>query len=194
VVQVTGPVLEALSPVSTPSGIVAIGRVREARLEQLTHPAPGLVVATLDVQDPGNVGAVIRSADAFGATGVACLGTSADPLGWKALRGSMGSALRVPVRRELDALGTIHALRAFGLTAVVAGAHGGVDADALDWRRPTLLIMGSEGSGVPEHALAAADQVVCIPMRDGVESLNVAVAAGVILSRASAQRRSAGRR
>lgn len=185
VATVAAPVMEAMSPVRAPSGVLAIGRPREAALPDLAAPAPALVVAVIDVQDPGNVGAILRSADAFGATGVACLGASADPFGWKSLRGSMGSALRLPVVRERDAASALHVLRQQGLSIVAAGLRGGPPAD---WRLPCALVVGSEGRGLPESVVAGADATVTIPMRRGVESLNVAVAAGILLHDARAQR------
>lgn len=193
-VTVTAAVMDAMSPVSTPTGVVAVASPPSHQREDLVVPSPALVVAAVDVQDPGNVGAILRSADAFGATGVACLGASADPFGWKALRGSMGSALRVPVIREPDPVTAVRALRALGLAIVVAGARGGVDAEANDWTRPTLLVVGSEGHGVPAEVAAEADVTVGLVMRDGVESLNVAVATGVLLNEARRQRRPCGAR
>ena len=146
------------------------------------------MVVALDVQDPGNVGAIVRAADAFGATGVLCLGASADPFGWKALRGSMGSALRLPVVRAKDARPALAVLRAHGLSLAVAGPREGIATDAWNARGPMALVIGNEGRGVPPDVVAAADTIVCIPMRQGVESLNVAVSAGVLLADARRQR------
>jgi TrmH family RNA methyltransferase len=188
VIAVTTAVMDAMSPVSTPTGVVAVASPPSHRAADLVVPSPALVIATVDVQDPGNVGAILRSADAFGATGVACLGASADPFGWKALRGSMGSALRVPVIRDRDALASVRGLRALGLAIVVAGARGGIDAETNDWMGPTLLVVGSEGQGLPAEIAADGDRTVCLAMRNGVESLNVAVAVGVLLHEARRQR------
>src|SRR5207237_9700502 len=114
---VTGPasVIDAISPVRSSSPIVALAcrpSTDEARLYRSAAP---LVIVAVDVQDPGNVGAIVRVAEAAGATGVVAAGASADPFGWKALRGSMGSALRVPIaggdsRAAVDA-GRQHRLR-----------------------------------------------------------------------------------
>jgi len=103
VVTVTPLVMGALSPVRSPSAIVAIARRPELDLDELyTGPAPLVVIAS-DIQDPGNLGAIVRVAEAGGAASVLAAGASADPFSWKALRGSMGSALRFPVDRVDDA-------------------------------------------------------------------------------------------
>lgn len=179
-------VLDAASPVKTPSGIAALARWHPASIEQaLDGPTP-LVLGTVDVQDPGNFGAIVRSADALGATGVVALGASADPAGWKALRGAMGSAFRIPVAKAPieDALA---AAKAAGLR-VYAAAMDGVPLDQCDLTGPTLVLLGSEGLGLPPPALDAADDRIAIPMRAGVNSLNVAVSAALLLYEARRQR------
>jgi TrmH family RNA methyltransferase len=181
-------VMHALSPVRAPSGVLAIGVPVERPLLSVALPFPALVVVVLDVQDPGNVGAIVRAADAFGATGILCLGTCADPFGWKALRGSMGSALRLPVVRARNARPALAALRSHGVRLAVAGPRDGLVPEEWDARGPVALLVGNEGRGVPDDVLADADAVVSIPMRDGVESLNVAVSAGVLLAAARRHR------
>ena len=95
--------MEALSPVRTPSGVIAlVRRPALVGIEALVTPAPPLIIVAVDMQDPGNLGAIIRSAEAGGASGVAVLGASADAWGWKALRASMGSTLRVPVLQGVE--------------------------------------------------------------------------------------------
>ena len=180
-------VLEAASPARSPSGVVAIAHWVPADASRLFSPFPALVVGLVDVQDPGNVGAVIRAADALGATGVGVTGQSADPGGWKALRGSMGSAFRLPVARvDLAAL-LAEAQRA---TAQVAAAvvRGGTAPGLASFARPTLLLFGHEGAGLPEDVLRRADLEVTLPMRAGVDSLNVGVAAALMVDEARRQR------
>lgn len=179
-------VLDAASPVKTPSGIVALARWQPAAVEDtFAEPRP-LVIAAVDVQDPGNVGAIVRSADALGASGVIAAGASADPAGWKALRGSMGSAFRVPVARAtLES--TMGAAREAG-ARIYAAAPGGTPADRCDLRSPALLLLGSEGLGLPDSALVEAHERIAIPMRRNVDSLNVAVSAALLLYEARRQR------
>jgi RNA methyltransferase, TrmH family len=182
-------ILEAASPARSPSGVVAIARWLPADASRLFAPFPALVVGLVDVQDPGNVGAVIRVADALGATGVGVTERSADPGGWKALRGSMGSAFRLPVARlDLAAL-LAEAGRAKAQVAA-AVARGGTEP-ALAWlSRPTLLLLGHEGAGLPDDVLRKADLRVTLPMRAGVDSLNVSVAAALVVDEARRQRAS----
>jgi RNA methyltransferase, TrmH family len=188
IVDVTDSVMEAMSPVSSPSGVIAIAdRPTSSLAHALDHP-PQLVVAVVDVQEPGNVGAVVRAAEACWATGVVCCGASADAFGPKALRGSMGSALRLPVVSGVPAVDAIAAMKARGLRLVATVPAGGVRPDALDLRQPTALLFGAEGPGLSGEALAAADVAVSIPMRAPVESLNVAVAVALLTCEASRQR------
>jgi TrmH family RNA methyltransferase len=188
VVRVTADVLHAASPVRTPAGVVALARRPRVLLDCVFVPAPALVVATLDVQDPGNVGALVRTAEAAGASGLIAVGASADPLGWKALRASMGSAFRLPTARLPDAESLLAAARDAGVQVVVLEPAGGVPPADLDLARPTCLVLGSEGRGVAEVVRAGAEARVRLPMRAPVESLNVAVAGALALYAAAAQR------
>jgi TrmH family RNA methyltransferase len=187
-VQVTAPVLAAISPARAPGGIVALGRRPHTDWEDLIRPWPALVVVAVDVQDPGNLGAIIRAADAGGATGVIAAGASADPFGWKALRGAMGSAFRLPVVREPDIQAACARVRDGGLALVATAASGGQPPDRLDLSGPVALALGSEGRGLDTSLIDAADARASIPMRAGVDSLNVAVTAALLVYEARRQR------
>lgn len=185
----TPEVLEAASPVRSPAGIVAIARFAAAGAEAVfARACDGLVVAAVGVQDPGNVGAIIRVADAAGAAGVVVTAGSADPLGWKALRGAAGSAFRVPLAVGLTVEEACARARAAGLRILASCPAVGSAPEALDLSVPSLLLLGGEGPGLAADLIAAAGQHLRIPMRPPVESLNVAVAAGVILFEARRQR------
>ena len=139
-----------------------------------------IVIGLVDVQDPGNAGSVIRCADALAAAGVLALGASADPGGWKALRGAMGSTFRVPVARgEVDA--AIALARARGRVIAAATPRGGIPLGAEAFTRPMLLLLGNEGGGLPARYLGGVDLAITVPMRAGVESLNLAVTAALVL-------------
>ena len=180
--------IEAASPVKSPTGIVAVARWQAAKVHEVLARQPALVVCAVHVQDPGNTGAIIRAADAAGATGVVVADGSADPFGWKALRGSMGSAFRVPVAAGADATAVCREARERGVRVISTTPSGGQGLQEIDLAGPGLVLVGGEGAGLPADVEAAADARLTIPMRGPVESLNVAVAAGVILYEAYRQR------
>lgn len=187
VLIVSRGVLEAMSPVKTPSGAVGIAHLSLLPLRDALKKSPALVLLALDVQDPGNVGALVRTAEAAGATAFVACGGTADPLGWKALRGSMGSALRVPIARaDLK-----DALRECGDAGIQVTALVPRDGDSLftaDLRQSMALLLGSEGAGLPPEAARQAGRRISIPMQRPIESLNVAVAAALVLYEAYRQR------
>ncbi|BCS33059.1 tRNA/rRNA methyltransferase SpoU [Luteitalea sp. TBR-22] len=186
---VTPAVLDAASPTRTPAGVLALASLVLRSPGELLAPSPALVTMAIDVQDPGNLGALVRSSEAAGATGVLAAGSSAHPLGWKALRGSMGSALRLPVAREASVRHAADALRAAGLRLVALDARATQDLYAADLTGPLAVCAGSEGAGLPADLLREADLRLRIPMRAPVESLNVAVATSLVLFEVARQRR-----
>ncbi len=198
VFSVTDDVLRAISPVRSPSGIVALAERPSWVLTQVLaprpaadsapHAAPQLVVIAVDVQDPGNVGAIVRAAEAGGATGAIFVGAAADPFGWKALRGSMGSALRLPLT-VATVPDVVSAARAAGVRLMATVPRQGRSPSDMALTGPVAFLLGGEGPGLPAELVDAADDRVSIPMRPPVESLNVAVAAALLVYEASRQRR-----
>jgi RNA methyltransferase, TrmH family len=189
VVQVSETVMAAMSPVASPSGVVAIAGRPDWTLDQVFDRFPQLVVVAVDVQEPGNVGAIVRAAEACGATGAAFCGSSADPFGWKALRGSMGSALRLPVASSSSIDEAVAAARRHGVRVAATQPRSGQDPRKVDLRQPLAFLLGGEGPGLPRAVVEAADLCVSLPMRGPVESLNVAVAAALLVYEADHQRR-----
>lgn len=185
---VTEQVLTAVSPVRQPSGVVAIVRRREATIDEVFERKPSLVLMLSAVQDPGNVGAIIRVAEGCGATGIVAGNGTADPFGWKALRGAMGSTLRLRVATRQSLAEAVARARVAGLRIFATAARNGTPLPRCDLRGPSAILLGGEGPGLAEDLLAAADERVTIPMRPPVESLNVAVAAALVLYEASRQR------
>ena len=176
-VSATAPVMGALSPVRSPTGIYK-------------GSAPLVVVAT-DVQDPGNLGAIVRVAEAGGASSVLAAGTSADPFGWKALRGSMGGALRFPVDRVEDATLAVAEARKRGCRILATVPRNGRSLFDVNLRLPTAVLIGGEGPGLSDELIASADERITIPMQSPVESLNAAVTAALVVYEARRQRESA---
>ncbi len=180
----TAPVMAALSPVRTPSGIVAVA---DRPVNQPMGASTPLLIVAHGVQDPGNLGAIVRVAEAGGATGMVVAGSSADPFGWKALRGSMGSALRLPISVQ-KGVDRFDDLRARGCRIVAASPRDGQSLFDADLTGAIALVVGGEGGGLPADAIADADAVVTIPMRPPVESLNAAVTVALLVYEARRQR------
>ena len=130
----------------------------------------------------------MRSSEAAGATGLVASGVSAFPLGWKTLRGSMGSALRLPLTREPDTRAAVDALRTAGIRLVALDAHADTSVHDADLTGPLVICAGSEGAGLPDEVVRDADLRLRIPMRAPVESLNVAVATSLVLFEVARQR------
>jgi RNA methyltransferase, TrmH family len=188
VISVPSKVLSAMTPVRQPSGIVAIARRQDRSLAEALANAPQMVLMLDEIQDPGNVGAIVRAAEACGATGVIAGQGTADPLGWKALRGSMGSIFRLPVAVRQPLPEAAGAARAMGIEIVAAVPRDGVLLPDCDLRRPVAVLLGGEGGGLPDSLVALATSRLSIPMRPPVESLNVATAAALIAYEAQRQR------
>ena len=188
VVAADDTVFAALSPVKSPAGIAAIVR-RQVTAPPLVCGRPhAFVVTAADVQDPGNIGAVIRAAEAGGATGAFVCGASASPFSWKALRGSMGSALRLPIVAGMTTDAVMNCMAEADLRMIAAVPRGGDSPDDIDWRGAIGLFIGGEGPGLREDVVARCSVRVTIPMAVTVESLNVAVAAGILIYAARRQR------
>jgi RNA methyltransferase, TrmH family len=188
VVTVAAPVMDAISPVRSSSSIVAIAERPAAADDRIYTGTAALVIIAVDVQDPGNIGAIVRVAEAGGATGVLAAGGSASPFGWKALRGSMGSALRLPIACEADTGAALAAVRRHGCRIVATGPRGGRSLFDATLTGPVGVLIGSEGEGLAPALLAAADEQVTVPMQPPVESLNAAVTAALIVYEARRQR------
>jgi TrmH family RNA methyltransferase len=179
--------LEALCEAETSQGLLAIAERPRFDEERIFAGTP-LVVVAVDVQNPGNLGGLLRTAEAAGATGALLVGATADPFSWKSLRGSMGSAFRLPHRRERSLAPALATLASRGLRFAATVARGGTRYDEADLRGPLAVFLGGEGAGLPEEAEARAAVRLTIPLRPPVESLNVGVAAGVLLFEAARQR------
>ncbi len=148
---------------------------------------PALILVLAGLQDPGNLGTILRSAEAFGASGVVALPGTVNPWNQKAMRASAGSVFRVPlIQAGVDEC--FARLREGGIQVLTTAAQGATAADAVDLGGPIALLIGNEGNGVPEEIATLADGAVTIPCPGPVESLNASVAASVLLYEASRQR------
>lgn len=189
VITVPPGLLGAMTPVRQPSGVVALARLEPpSTADVLRARAPQLVLILDRVQDPGNVGAIVRVAEGCGASGVIVGPGTADPFGWKALRGSMGSAFRMPVAAASALPDAIAQARGAGLRIFAAVPRGGTPLGRAALAPPCAILLGGEGAGLAQPAIDAADETLTIAMRPPVESLNVSIAAALVLYEASRQR------
>ena len=192
--EVSESLLATVSYTKTPQGIIVLARRPVSGKERLVKKKrqPHLLVIMDGINNPVNVGAIIRSAEAAGATGVITTGNSSDPFSPKALRGAMGSAFRLPIWNGAsyrEALSWCAEQKIKTVCTDVKASHLHTE---INWTGPRALILGSESSGLAAEQVELAAAVVKIPMHDPVESLNVGVAAAVILYEAARQRRGAG--
>ena len=179
----------------TPQGVAALVKPKSARLEDvLQEPGENLLIVGLaGVQDPGNVGTVIRSAEAFSARAVLLGKKTASHFNPKVVRASAGSVFREPVIRVplLEAVGRLKEHR---VRIVATSSHKGKPAHEIDFNGPVALLIGSEGAGLPPAVAAQADELVTIPHSPRVESLNAGIAASIFLYEAARQRAGSPRR
>ena len=176
ILLVTSAILQALSEQKTPQGVMCTVKI-PAQPQQL---GGRLLVAMDGVQDPGNVGTILRTADAAGFDGALLSSACADLYSAKTLRATMGSVFRVPVRRVDDLPAALEELKARGY-AIVATELGGADFYAHCPHENAVLVIGSEGQGISAEVRAVATHHLALPMRGGAESLNAAVAAGIMI-------------
>jgi TrmH family RNA methyltransferase len=190
--MIADDILSSLSETETSQGFLALARRPHFDEGALARGSAALVVVAIGIQNPGNLGGLLRTAEAAGATFAYLTDGTADPLSWKALRGSMGSAFRLPHLRGGDPEARLKGLRARGLRVVATVAEGGTPYTSARFEAPTAFVFGSEGVGLPADLLRHTDESLTIPVKPPVESLNVSVAAGILLFEAARQRR--GRR
>ena len=188
--SVSEKLLESISYTKTPQGIIALAPrpsvdAKQFAARQSSNP---LLVVLHRINNPVNVGAILRTAEAAGVTGVITTAGNADPFSAKALRGAMGAAFRLPIWTGVDYLKAITWCRQHGLRTVCADVRAATSYSEVEWTRPTAIVMGAESDGLSEEEIAVADETVKIPMKGSTESLNVAVAAGLLLFEASRYR------
>ena len=190
-------VLEKIGTTRTPQPVLAVAAWPVSTvtdLVQLVTARPdGVYVVTVDVADPGNLGTIVRSAEAAGVAGVVVAGQGVDVRNPKVVRSSAGAVFGVPVLEMADAAAAVATLREYGVTCVGAVASGGAAPDALALDGAVALVVGNEARGINAPLLGALDGTVTIPMAGSAESLNVAMATTVLCFEAARQRAARGR-
>jgi TrmH family RNA methyltransferase len=176
-------------PSETPQGVAALVHCRKFSVEDvLARAEAGPILAIAGLQDPGNLGTILRSAEAFGAGGVLLGEGTVSPYNPKAVRASAGSVFRLPLTKVKFAE-ILSRLRDEKLRLVATSSHKGTVLQEAQLSGPLVFFIGSEGAGVPKDLLAQLDEVVVIPHSEKVESLNAGVAASIVLYEAARQKR-----
>ncbi len=172
----------------TPQGVAALVKLRPHKFDDLLETGPDpLLVGVAGIQDPGNLGTIIRSAEAFGARAVLLGEKTVSHFNPKTVRGSAGSLFRQPILRVK--LGeSITALKQQGVRVVATSSHKGKPLQEANFTGAAMIVVGNEGAGVPAEILSMADELVTIPHSPRVESLNAGIAASILLYEAARQR------
>lgn len=182
VVYTTEAVLDAMADTVTPQGIIAVARQSPTSLKDVFAPSPRLIAICEEVRDPGNLGTIIRAADAAGADAVVLTGRTVDPYNPKVVRATTGSLFHLPVAVGAELPAVVERAHATGLR-VIAADVGGADflARRAELAEPTAWLFGNEARGLEDDALALADLSLRLPIYGRAESLNLATAASVCL-------------
>lgn len=178
--HVNSSIIERLTDTQNPQGIVAVVKIKDSIIADL-EGLKGLILVLDEVRDPGNVGTIIRTADAAGACGVVLLRDCADIYNPKVVRATMGSIFHLPIIADVDKSSFCKWCAQEHWTLWASSLEGSVGIYEMPWESKVALIMGNEANGVSNEMLKAARERVHIPMRGRAESLNVAVAAGIFL-------------
>lgn len=192
--EVTPEVFRKMADTQTPQGILALVRMNKLSVAELLDLAvgegkePALFLVLEDLQDPGNVGTILRTGEAAGVSGIIVSRNTADVYSPKTVRATMGAIYRVPVAETEDVWATLKELQKRGVQTCAAWLPGSVSYTEPDYRKATAFVIGNEGNGLKKETAEAADLRIRIPMKGKVESLNAAAAATVLAYEAARQR------
>jgi RNA methyltransferase, TrmH family len=185
---------DSLVPSESPQGVAALVRLKEFSLDDIFERLTvGPIVAVAGLQDPGNLGTILRSAEAFGSAGVILGEGTVSIFNSKVVRASAGSIFRLPAIAAKTAGGMetiLSSIRDRGVRLIATSSHKGAGLDQAKLTGPAAIFIGGEGSGLPRPLMAQMDETLIIPHSDHVESLNAGVATSIMLYEASRQRRS----
>lgn len=185
--QISENTMESISDTESPQGVLAVVKQPEHTLDDLLKGKGPLIIAC-GLQDPGNMGTIIRTADAGGVSGVIATQNSVDVYNPKAIRATMGSIFRVPVVKVEYLNDVLSDLRKNGYQIAATTAKTKTSYLDADYRKPTAFLIGQEASGLSKELIESADIKIFIPMREGVESLNAAVSASILIYEVVRQR------
>jgi TrmH family RNA methyltransferase len=183
------PLFNSIVPSDAPQGVAALVKMQSFSARQILERAEhGPLVVVAGLQDPGNLGTIFRSAEAFGAAGVFLTEGTVSAYNSKAVRGSAGSIFRLPVT-HVSTVELIPLLRAQKVRMLATSSHKGTPLAQANWTLPVTIFIGNEGAGLPREILHQMDETVVIPQAEPVESLNAGVAASIVLYEAARNRK-----
>src|SRR5215472_11186696 len=189
-------IFDSTVPSETPQGVAALVRLRDSKLDDLVERIQvGPIMILVGLQDPGNLGTLLRSAEAFGSAGVVLGEGTVSPFNSKVIRASAGSMFRLPVvlaKADGGLEPVITKLRSQSVRLIATSSHKGTPLDQARLTESSAIFVGSEGSGLPRNLMAQVDELVAIPHAPQVESLNAGVAGSIVLYEAARQRREHG--
>lgn len=187
---------DSLVPSESPQGVAALVRLKEFSLDDVTERLQvGPIVVLAGLQDPGNLGTILRSSEAFGSAGVVLGEGTVSAFNSKVVRASAGSVFRLPIIHSQSKSGApkleevSERLRSQAVRLIATSSHKGTSLDQADLASPAAIFFGNEGSGLPRDLMAKMDEVIAIPHTPQVESLNAGVAASIVLYEAARQRK-----
>jgi TrmH family RNA methyltransferase len=179
---------KSIVPSDSPQGVAALVKVPPYSSDQLLDGAvDGPLIVTAGLQDPGNLGTILRSAEAFGAAGIFLAEGTVSPYNWKVLRGSSGSGFRLPFF-QIKSESLIPLLRKRKIRTVATSSHQGTPLPEMSWTLPFAVFIGNEGAGLSRELARQMDETLVIPQSKEVESLNAGVAASIVLYEAARNR------
>ena len=187
--EVSDDIFKRISDTQTPQGILCMVRRPRYELSDLTDAGPAHLLLLEDIRDPGNLGTMFRTAEGAGATGIIMNQTCADLFSPKTIRSTMGSVFRVPFYITEDLRAVVRELKQKKITVYAAHLNGNKCYDTFDYREGCGFLIGNEGAGLKEETAALADEYLRIPMEGSLESLNAAMAAGILMYEVNRQRR-----
>ncbi len=185
---VTDEVFKSIADTTTPQGILSLIEMPRYNIEEMIRD-DSLLIILEDLQDPGNLGTIMRMAEGAGACGVIMTKQTTDLFSPKAVRATMGAIFRMPYFITDSIEETISQLKKASINIYAATLDGDCDYDKQDYTNPSAIIIGNEGAGIKPGTAALADKKIFIPMKGSLESLNAAMAAGIITYEAARQRR-----
>jgi RNA methyltransferase, TrmH family len=188
ILWISDRLIDGISESKTPQPVMAVVAMKEHSEDKLFAHSSKLIVICHQLQDPGNLGTIIRTVEAVGAAGIAITPHTVDPYSAKVIRASMGSILRLPVVRIGDSSAFVKLCKQKGFQTVAAVVTGEKSHFDIDFKKPTVIILGQESAGLSQDIMAEVDLRVRIPMVETIDSLNVATSSAVVLYEAMRQR------